>query len=431
MIAAARLAAAIEVMGEIEARRRPAADALKDWGLSHRFAGSKDRAAIADLVFDALRVRASSAWLMGAETPRAILLGALRENRGYTSEAVAALCTGEGHAPAPLSAEERAHLDATELVGAPAAVAGNFPDWLEPSLSAVFGDDLVAETRALAIRPKLDLRVNTLKATREKAVSALAHLDAAPCLLSPVGLRLPLLPDGRSPTLAAEPAYAKGLVEVQDEGSQIAALLTGAKQGEQVLDLCAGGGGKSLALAALMQNKGQIYASDRDGTRLMAIHPRLTRAGARNIQVRAPRRGADGLADLENRCDLVLIDAPCTGTGTWRRNPDAKWRMRPGALAQRMKEQDELLDAALRFVKPGGRLVYVTCSLLREENEDRLEAFRARQGDAVAPIAAAALAAQAGLPQLEGYASRFGAGLRLTPLTAGTDGFFIGALLRN
>src|SRR5207245_1834377 len=158
-------------------------------------------------------------------------------------------------------------------------------------------------------------------------------------------------------------AFVKGWVELQDEGSQLASLLCGARAGEQVLDLCAGGGGKTLALAAEMENRGQIYATDMDGRRLMPIYLRLERANARNVQVRAPRGAADILADLQNRCDLVLIDAPCTGTGAWRRNPDAKWRIRPGALAERIKAQDALLARAAEYVKPGGRIVYVTCSV--------------------------------------------------------------------
>ena len=192
-----------------------------------------------------------------------------------------------------------------------------------------------------------------------------------------MGLRIAMRPDGRAPPLASEPAYVKGLVEVQDEGSQLAALLAEAKPGMQVLDLCAGAGGKTLALAAAMENQGQIYAADPDAHRLAPIFARLARSGARNVQVRAPRGQADVLADLKGRCDLVLIDAPCTGSGAWRRNPDAKWRIRPGALEQRIKDQDETLESALRFVKQGGRIVYVTCSVLRAENEDRIAAFMA------------------------------------------------------
>ncbi len=312
---------------------------------------------------------------------------------------------------------------------APAHVRGDFPEWLATPFAAVFGETAVDEGRALASRAPLDLRVNTLKAAREKAARALKHLGAAPTPLSPIGLRLPLLEDGRSPSLAGEPAYVKGLVEIQDEGSQLAALLCGVKPGEQVLDLCAGGGGKTLALAAAMENHGQIYATDRDARRLAGLYARLEKAGTRNVQVRAPRRGSDHLADLEGRCDLVLVDAPCTGTGTWRRNPDAKWRVRPGALTQRMKEQDEILEIAQRFVKQNGRLVYVTCSLLREENEDRIAAFLERHAD-FAAIEPGELTEAAGLPELARFASRLGPGIRLSPLTSGTDGFFIAGLRR-
>jgi 16S rRNA (cytosine967-C5)-methyltransferase len=430
MTPAARIAAAIDIFADIEARHRPASDALKDWGLSHRFAGAKDRAALASLIYDALRCRASAAFIMGNETPRAVLLGSLHEMASLTAEAIAVLCNGQGFAPAALTEEESARLSIASLDGAPDYVRGNFPEWLAASFACVFGDNVVAEGQALAARAPLDLRVNTLKATRSKAQAALAHLGATPTPLSPYGLRLSLLPDGRNPSLAGEPAYAKGLVEVQDEGSQLAALLCGAQPGEQVLDLCAGGGGKALALAAVMENRGQIYASDRDVGRLKGLYPRLEKAATRNIQLRPPRQGSDTLGDLAGRCDLVLVDAPCTGTGVWRRNPDAKWRMRPGALEQRLKEQDEILEAAKEFVKPGGRLVYVTCSLLREENEDRITAFLARQ-DQFTPIAAVDLAEAARLPELGRFASHLGPGLRLTPATAGTDGFFVTGLRRR
>jgi 16S rRNA (cytosine967-C5)-methyltransferase len=429
MTPAARIAAAIDILADIETRHRPASDALKDWGLGHRFAGSKDRAALASLVYDALRCRASAAWIMAEETPRAIMLGSLRAMRGLTREEIAALFRGEGFAPAPLTDGERARLETATLDGAPPHVRGDFPEWLAPSFAAVFGGAAAEEGRALATRAPLDLRVNTLKATREKAATALKHLDAASTPLSPLGLRLPLLDDGRSPSLAGEPAYVKGLVDIQDEGSQLAALLCVAKPGEQVLDLCAGGGGKTLALAAMMENRGQIYATDRDARRLASLHARLDKAGTRNVQVRTPRRGSDVLADLESHCDLVLIDAPCTGTGTWRRNPDAKWRMRPGALTQRMKEQDEILETAQRFVKEEGRLLYVTCSLLREENEDRIAVFLQTHGD-FAAIPPAELVEAAGLPDLARFASSFGPGLRLSPLASGTDGFFIAGLRR-
>ena len=429
MTPAARVAAAIEVLGDIETRRRPAAEAMKDWGLAHRFAGSGDRAAISSLVYDALRKKSSSAWLMGEASPRAEVLGALKQTRGLDAEAIAALFSGEGHAPAPLTAGERERLMTADLAGAPPHVAGDFPEWLTPQFAASFGDDAVEEGRALAHRAPVDLRANLLKASRDKALVALSHLSPQPTPLSPVGLRIAIRPDGRGPALAAEPAYVKGLVEVQDEGSQLAALLAEAKPGQQALDLCAGAGGKTLALAAAMDNHGQIYATDSDGRRLAPIFDRLQRSGARNVQVRAPRGGTDVLADLEGRCDLVMIDAPCTGSGAWRRNPDAKWRMRPGALEQRMKDQDEALEQALRFVKHGGRIVYVTCSVLKPENEDRVSEFLSRHADML-PVDATAQARAAGLPGLADHASLLGPGFRLSPRTTGTDGFYVATLAR-
>lgn len=430
MTPSARISAAIEILADIAERRRPAADSLKDWGLGHRFAGSKDRAAIASHVYDALRVRASAAWIMGEETPRAIVLGSLRRMRSLDVDAIAALCTGEAHAPAPLSEAEAARLRDVTLDDAPDHVRGDYPEWLAEHFAAAFGDEAVAEGRALADRAPVDLRVNRLKGEREKAAKMLAHLEPEETPLSPLGLRLKTGADGRGPSLSAEPAYVRGFVEIQDEGSQLASLIAGAKPGMQVLDLCAGGGGKTLAMAAEMDNKGQIYATDTDGRRLMPIYPRLERANVRNVQVRAPKGATDVLADCVKRCDLVLVDAPCTGTGTWRRNPDAKWRTRPGALTQRLSEQDEVLERAEKYVKQGGVLAYITCSLLRAENEERIDAFLAAHGDFL-PLDAAHIARRAGLPQLAEHGSPHGVGLRLSPRTSGTDGFYVALLLRS
>jgi 16S rRNA (cytosine967-C5)-methyltransferase len=429
MTPAAQLSAAIEILADLSERRRPVAEALKDWGASHRFAGSKDRAAIASLVFDALRKKASAAWVMGDDSPRAVMLGALREARGQDAATIAALCAGERHAPAPLTDHERARLETATLDGAPDHVRGDYPEWLAERFAAAFGARAAEEGAALSARAPVDLRVNILKGSREQALAKLAHLDPVPTPLSPIGLRIEA-GQGRGPALAAETAYVKGFVEPQDEASQLASLLCAAAPGEQVLDLCAGGGGKALALAGQMHNKGQLYAYDADGRRLMPIHERLERAGARNIQVRQPKGKADALADLEGRCDLVLIDAPCTGTGAWRRHPDAKWRLAPGALELRLKEQTALLEQALRFAKPGGRLVYATCSLLRDENEDQVAAFLAAH-PGFAALLGKEMAERAGLPELARFASPHGAGIRLSPATSGTDGFYVAILRRS
>jgi 16S rRNA (cytosine967-C5)-methyltransferase len=432
MTPAARLSAAIEVLADIDARRRPAADALKDWGLGHRFAGSGDRAAIAGLVYDALRRRASAAWIMGEENPRAILIGMLRLERELDLEAIAALCSGARFAPTPLSETERSRIVGASLAEAPPWIAGDYPEWLDPQFARVFGEERSAELAALAARAPLDLRVNTLEADRDKAAAALASLGAEPARWSPLGLRIRLGADAKSPAIHAEPAFIKGMVEVQDEGSQLAVLLAGARRGEQVVDLCAGAGGKTLVLAAAMENHGQIYATDNDKRRLAPIHARLERAGARNVQVRTPRGTTDVLADVAGRADLVLIDAPCTGIGAWRRNPDAKWRVRPGSLSTRLQEQQAALDRAAALVKLGGRIAYVTCSVLAEENDDQVRAFLARH-----PQFALVAPAQVAEPLGErAYLFRRAvlmsdAGLLMTPLRTDTDGFFVSVLRKS
>src|SRR6476659_497628 len=286
MTPAARLSAAIELIATLDAQRVPAAKALKEWGTAHRYAGSGDRAAIAGLIWDVLRRRASSAWLMDADTPRARVLGMMRLERGMNTEAIAALCDGGRFAPEPLSERERAALNERSLAEAPAHIAGDYPEWLDSYLADVFGDDRVAEATAMASRAPLDLRVNTLKAKREKAQASLAHLGAKPTPWSPVGLRIELGADARNPGIHSEEAFIKGGIEVQDEGSQLAALLSAAKSGEQVIDLCAGAGGKTLALAAMMQGKGRLIATDRDKRQLAPIHERLSRVGVHNADVR-------------------------------------------------------------------------------------------------------------------------------------------------
>ena len=432
MTPGARLAAAIEVLGDIDERRRPAADTLKDWGLRHRFAGSGDRAAIAGLVYDALRRRASSAWLMGDATPRAVALGMLKRERGLDADAIGRLASGEGHSPPPLTDAERAALASAALDGAPPHVMGDYPEWLDPHLARVFGDERVEEGASLGSRAPLDLRVNTLKADRDTTAAALADHAPEPARWAPHGLRIRLRPDAKNPAIHAEPAFLKGQIEVQDEGSQLAALLARARPGEQVLDLCAGAGGKTLALAAAMENKGQLYATDDDKRRLAPIHDRLARSGARNVQVRTPKSVGTEIDDLKGRMDLVLIDAPCTGIGAWRRNPDAKWRVRPGALEQRVKEQAELLDRAVALVKPGGRIAYVTCSVLAEENGDQVRGLLARHAE----FSVEKPAETAGALGERAYmfckaAMLTDDGLLMTPRRTDTDGFFVSIMRRS
>jgi 16S rRNA (cytosine967-C5)-methyltransferase len=432
MTPAARLSAAIEVFADIEAKRRPAADVLKEWGYGHRFAGSSDRAAIAGLVYDALRRKASSAWLMGESTPRAVLIGMLHRERGLDGAQIAMLCNGEGFGPTRLTAAETAALASGSVETAPPPVRGDYPDWLDPHFERVFGDARAEEGAALASRAPLDLRVNGLKAEREDVLPKLAHLGVEPTPWSPNGLRIRLAADAKSPAIHAEPLFRKGIIEIQDQGSQLAALLAGAKPGDQVVDLCAGAGGKTLALAAAMANSGQIYATDTDKRQLLPIHDRIARAGVRNVQVRTPHGGGDLLADLAGRADLTVIDAPCTGTGTWRRHPDAKWRLRPGALAERVKEQAGLLDRGAALTKTGGRLAYITCSVLAEENGNRIRAFLDGHTDFSVEKPAEFARALGEVANAFSRAAHISEeGLLMTPRRTDTDGFFVSLLRRT
>jgi 16S rRNA (cytosine967-C5)-methyltransferase len=416
-----RIAAAIEVLGEIETRHLPAHLALRRWGEGARYAGSKDRAFVSGLVLDALRRRRSIAWMMGEESDRARALGVLRFIWGWAIERLAAAAE-EPHGPGALTDADRIRLAApASLDDAPASVRGDYPDWLDASLARVFGEGQALEGQALAARAPVDVRVNSLKSDAGHVLKALAPLGAEPLAFPPGAVRIaaPAASERAAPVEAA-PAFERGWFEVQDAGSQIAAAVAGEIKGRQVLDFCAGGGGKTLALAAAMGNTGQLYAYDSDARRLADTVRRSQRAGVRNLQVRSPidPKALDG---LEGRMDLVFVDAPCTGSGTWRRHPDAKWRLTPQQLERRIAEQDAVLAAAAPFVKSGGRLIYVTCSLLAQENEDRVAAFAAtHEGFSPAAI------------ELEGAAPwRTADGfLRLTPGSAGTDGFFVAVLTR-
>jgi 16S rRNA (cytosine967-C5)-methyltransferase len=423
-----RLAAAIEVLEDIGRRHRPVADALKDWGLSHRFAGGGDRAAIGNIVYDALRRRRSAGWLFDAETARAQAFGALLLEWGQAPQSLNAALDGDRFAPPLLDEAELKAIETRSLASAPAAIRADIPDWCAPLFERAFGDAWVEEGAALARRPPLDLRVNALKAERGKVLAELQGTGARAADLAPAGIRIPPIHgDGRHPNVQAEPAFRKGWFEVQDEGSQLVAALAGAEPGMQVLDFCAGAGGKTLALSAAMGNTGQIFAYDAEKGRLAPIFERLRRSENRNVQVVAK---PSELSPLAGKMDIVLVDAPCTGSGTWRRRPDAKWRLTQRQLDQRRAEQASILDAAQEFVRPGGVLAYVTCSVFEEENGGQIAGFLARN-DNFAPADHRQLW-ESHFPGL-GSAARFGAsgGISLTPARSGTDGFYFCALRRK
>ncbi|WP_029057238.1 RsmB/NOP family class I SAM-dependent RNA methyltransferase [Stappia stellulata] len=424
-----RLAAAIEILGDVDTHRRPVQDALKDWGRQHRFAGSGDRLVIANLVFDALRKRLSLAHVMRSSEPRALVLATYARSWGYGAEELAKVLDTDRFAPAALDPEEIALLESPLGADAPDHVRADVPLWLWPHFEEAFAGDAVEEGAALAARAPIDMRVNLLKGTRERLHKRLSHLGVQDTPISPVGLRL-APPQGkeRVPHVQAEEGFRKGWFELQDEASQIAALLAASVDPAQVLDYCAGGGGKTLALAGALENRGQIYAHDVSKLRLAPIFERLQRAGARNVQTRDPESGR--LDDLEERMDLVFLDVPCSGTGVWRRRPDSKWRITANALSGRMREQREVLAEASRYVRPGGYLTYATCSLLPCENQTQVRAFLAEnpgfQAEPLLPRWEQVFGADARKPRFteDGFAT-------LSPARTHTDGFFVALLKRE
>ena len=378
---AARLQAAIEIVDAVlrsVAEGGAAADVLvQRYFATRRYAGARDRAAVRDLVFAAIRHSAEP-----PPTGRAALIGLAEAARPE----LLPLFDGSPHAPAPVAADE------------PRAAAGLVPAWLEPAFVARFGPGGQAEAAALVGRAPLDLRVNRLK-TDDIAAVAAALPGAAPIPGLAFGLRL-----AQPVVLERHPLWQEGLVEVQDAASQHCVAFAGPRPGDLVVDLCAGGGGKTLALAAEMAGRGTIIAADIDRRRLAALGPRLARAGAAGMidtRLLDPMREEDSLADLAGRADLVLVDAPCSGTGTWRRSPDLRWRLAPKRLRHHVAVQERLLALGVRLVRPGGTLVYSVCSVL--PCEGREQALRAE--------------ARHGLPPADM--------LELSPAADGCDGFFV------
>jgi 16S rRNA (cytosine967-C5)-methyltransferase len=416
-----RLAGAIEVLADIETRKRPVADALKDWGLAHRFAGSGDRAAIGNIVYDALRMKLSHAYLMDSDSATALGHAVMFRQWGVSPEQLAGELDGDKFAPEPLSADMVAAFASRTLDDAPLHVQGDIPEWVQPSFEENFDEDWLEEAQALAGRPALDLRVNTLKATRDKVLKALDRSGVEPAAIARNGIRVKAGEGAsRLPNVTAEISFEKGWFEVQDEGSQIVADLVMPKENDQILDYCAGGGGKTLAMSAAMNNKGQIHAYDTDRKRLAPIIERLKRAGTRNVQV---HDRLEGLKPFTGKFDRVLVDAPCTGTGTWRRRPDTKWRLTQKNLEERLGQQQEALAGASTFVRPGGHLIYVTCSVLPEENEAQVYAFCEGNPEFEILSAADAWADLFGTDKKQPWSADMKT-VTLTPASTDTDGFF-------
>lgn len=415
MTPSARLQTVIDFLTAFEKTSYPADRALKDFFRIRRYAGSKDRAAVAERVFAILRRRARLSWRMGSDAPRALTIASLQEE-GRTNDEIASLFDGSGYGPAPLTADERAGISAPPQETPPAWVEGEYPAFLEGELIRAFGTGLPHAMAAMGGRAAIDIRVNTLYAERKAVQTDLSEAgfaaEATP--YSPFGLRLAT---GRGAGgLSASKLFAAGAFEFQDEAAQIAALLCGARAGMTVLDLAAGAGGKTLALAAAMENRGRIVAHDVAANRLMQLETRAARAGVSIV------RTTTSLPD--DRFDVVLLDAPCSGTGTWRRQPELRWRMDAARLAGVMEAQSALLDQAAGCVKPGGRLIYATCSVLPAENADCVAAFLTRHPGFSTISAAHIWQRETGTPPPPGMEEYF----RAAPHVTGTDGFFAAVL---
>ncbi|MBJ7484728.1 RsmB/NOP family class I SAM-dependent RNA methyltransferase [Brevundimonas sp.] len=463
MTPAARLAAAASVLDSIAQGRQPAEAVLKAWGTANRYAGSKDRRAIADQVYKVLRARGRLVWAMGGrEDGRALVIGCLSLIDGLSIEEIEALHSGDGYGPKPLSKQERSRISLTgdEV---PGWIAAGLPEFVMEDFKSSFGDRWAEEAAGLMLpRAPIDLRVNAAKATVAEVEAELreAGLNPTRTPWSAWGLRLSAEPP---PNVQALAAFKEGRIEIQDEGSQIVCALAGAQSGMTVVDYCAGGGGKTLGLAMGMAEEGgdrpveaaepekvwtptgwveapkaaraapasagidgRLIACDVVQKRLDNIKPRLQRAGVSAELLQLGPNGG-GVEDLVEQADVVFVDAPCTGTGTWRRKPEDAWRLKPEDVARMHTLQMAIVARAAKLVKPGGRLVYVTCSMLRQENEATMDAFEEdHPGFAPVPMAEAVGSphlTDAGRNRLVDLAEG-GHRLRLSPATTGTDGFF-------
>ena len=435
MTPGARAQAAIEILGDLH-DAGPADNYLSRYFRGRRYIGAKDRRAISSTVYGILRRRAEIDWwisdgnLEAPEPPsRRRVVAALALAEGWDDAAFESAFDGGDYRPGPLTDIERTLLARLPRDGAVSADEGqpdwvrfNYPQWLDAELRRSLGDDLAPTMKALLDGAPVDLRVNRLKTSRDEAQAKLQAegLASQPTRLSPVGLRL----SGRA-TLPALQAFRDGLVEVQDEGSQIAALMVDAQSGMTVADLCAGAGGKTLAVAAAMGNQGRIVAADTDRDRMKGIATRRERAGVSIVEALAldDAEAASSLEDLA--FDRVLLDVPCSGTGAWRRNPDARWRLTPEDLERDLARQAEILDHGACLVRPGGRMVYVTCSILSSENADQIDGFLART-PGFGPVEIG--------PIWDRWIGTGGLAkdrhLVLSPAREGTDGFFVAVLER-
>lgn len=428
MTPAGRIQAAIDILAIVLAEPRPADTLVSAYFRSHRYIGSKDRAAISERVYRILRCYHRLCWQVQRQghepDARSLVLADGVLSAGLREQGLSELFNGSKYGPEPLSEREVKWSNALagkklEHKDMSDDVRYECPLWAEEALHRALGPDFVREMEAMMLPAPLDIRVNALVATRDKVLGQFKAegLKAEAGNICPWAIRV----EGR-PALSRHPLFEGGAIEFQDEGSQCIALLTGVKPGEQVVDFCAGAGGKTLALGAMMNNKGRIVALDVLGGRLRRAKERFRRAGLHNIETREMTSERDKWVKRHaNHFDAVLVDAPCSGTGTWRRDPDKRWRQLGPGLSELVPLQGNILDSACRLVKPGGRLVYATCSLLPEENEDRVQSFLAAHPDF----------SLLALPETLARASMSPDMLKLTPAKSGTDGFFAALMTRK
>jgi 16S rRNA (cytosine967-C5)-methyltransferase len=404
------------LLGELLQFSGPADQAVSRYFRTHRALGQRDRAFIAETTFAVLRRKRSLEAAAGSAHPRALVLAALVRVQGFSARGL-----GPGLSPGDQAIVEQ--LRRADIDGFPDAVRADLPDWLWTRLVAMHGAaEAMRIAQGLLNSAPLDLRVNLAKMDRPAAIAQLASrgIEGRATPYSPAGVRL-----AEKPAINRDPLFEAGAIEVQDEGSQLLAYLLGPRRGEMVADYCAGAGGKTLAIAMLMRGAGRVYAMDVSTKRLAALAPRAARAGISNVHTIALSGETDARAKrLAGKIDRVLVDAPCSGFGTLRRNPDLKWRHDATAIAQLAEKQARILKAAARLVKPGGRLVYATCSILEEENESVVERFLGGAEGFRRVACAELLAAQR-------IGLNGGEYLRLWPHVHGTDGFFAAAFERT
>lgn len=430
---AARIQTSIEILEKIDVANIPMDNIIRDYMSNRRYIGSKDRKAVVELVYNSVRTNARLGWWLEhvslKDTPRSRIIAYLVLVDGFSMHDMSIRFTGEKYCPETLSDEEIKAIE--KMVGKPLnndempeVVRVECPPQFEEKLRALWGDDFAAQMEAMLPPAPLDIRVNTIKCNRDQAKNSLAKdgVETVETPYSPYGLRAV-----DKPYMSATKAFHKGLVEIQDEGSQLIAYVCQAKPGMRVLDFCAGGGGKTLGLAASMEGKGIIYATDNDSRRLEKGRRRYKKADIHNIEVRSleEEKNRKWLRRQKGAIDIVLVDAPCSSSGTWRRNPDLRWNQYGPTIEEILISQSEIMERVADKVKSGGRLVYATCSLFKEENEDQIDKFLSNHSDYKL------IDIKEAWPEGGSDCPVDGPYLRLTPKDHKTDGFFTAILQKD